>query len=108
MLAQEMVCFDIYQNDLTLLQVLYCHRVGVLSTCANKIQRNLFCKIALYVKCMSLVTINTGCAVVDSIHWDSMICSNPSYKDKILCVEQETCNAEDCFAKHFTVSIVKA
>ena len=38
-----------------------------------------------------------------------MISGHRAYKDicKILCVKQETCNAEDYFAEHFTVAVVK-
>ena len=42
---------------------------------------------------------------MDSLHWDNMINGQCAYKDtltpvvgKILCMEQETCNEEDCFA----------
>ena len=45
---------------------------------------------------------------MNSLHWDSMIRGHRAYKGKILCVEHETYNAEDCFTEHFTVAIVKA
>ena len=45
---------------------------------------------------------------MNSLHWDSVIRGHRAYKGKILCVEQETYNAKDCFTEHFTVAIVKA